>query len=434
MIDYSFLRPQKAIALKNFYNNPFEKKEKLTVETFSNVTILPLQRFEHDSLLFGRGGVVNNHGDYIDSSAISDRVQGVYEHTIQEYIDEKVVYCGFLVNQWGHFLIESVSRLWYFLEKDTTIDHYVFFLKKDEKRIISGNYREFFQLLGIWDKLKFINKPTQYREVVVPELSYNRMNYYSEQYKAIFHKISKTALQKKISGKKPEKIYLSRSKIKNIGRKEFGLGILDTYFFINGYKILHPEQLTLTELITYIDGADEIATLSGSLHHNLLFAQDNKKIIIVERNVLNNEIQVDINRIKHFDTTYIDANIPIYPINVGTGPFIVACNKFMDNFTKSRNYVSVNSKEQTEKKLKNMFKQYMICYHNIYGFELYMEDWMVKYSDILNEGYKAGMEYFGKYLSNYSIFNIISSPRYWKNIIRKIAIRFLEPILNKLYS
>ena len=81
-----------------------------------------------------------------------------------------------------------------------------------------------------------------------------------------------------------------------------------------------------------------------------------------------------------------------------------------------------------------MFKQYMICYHNIYGFELYMEDWMVKYSDTLNEGYKAGLEYFGKYLSKYSIFDIISSPRYWKNIILKIAIRHFEPILKKLYS
>ena len=432
MIDYSFLRPQKAIALKKNYNKPFEKKEKLTAETFSNATILPLQKFEQDSLLFGRGGVVNNHGDYIDTSAISDRVQGAYEHTIQEHIDEKVVYCGFFVGQWGHFLIESVSRLWYFLENDSTIDHYVFFLKDGEKKTISGNYREFFQLLGIWHKLKFINKPTQYREVVIPELSYSRMNYYSDQYKDLFQTISLAAqIQKKDL---PSKIYLSRSKIKNIEKKEFGLKILDSYFQNNGYKILHPEQITLTELIAYIDGADEIATLSGSLHHNLLFAQDNKKIIIIERNVLNNEIQVDINRIRHFETTYIDANIPIYPINVGIGPFIMAYNKFMDNFTKSRRYVPVSKQEQSEKILKKMFKQYMVCYHNIYGFNLYMEDWMVKHSDILNEGYKAGTEYFGKYLSKYSIFNIISSPRYWENIILKIAIRHFEPILKKLYS
>ena len=40
------------------------------------------------------------------------------------YKDEKVVYCGYLVNHWGHFLIEAVTRLWYFMERDATIDVY----------------------------------------------------------------------------------------------------------------------------------------------------------------------------------------------------------------------------------------------------------------------------------------------------------------------
>ena len=432
MINYSFLRPQKAAALKNFYNNPFEKKEKLTVETFSNAIILPLQRFESDSLLFGRGGVVNNQGIYIDSSAIPNRVQGTYNYSYCERIDEKVVYCGFFVNQWGHFLIESISRLWYFLENDPTIDHYVFFVKNGEKTNISGNYREFLQLLGVWDKLVFINEPTQYKEVVIPELSYSRMNYYSEQYKNLF-KIVSLAAQTNLE-ESPSKIFLSRSKIKNIEKKEFGLKIIDSFFQKNGYTILHPEQLTLTELITYLGRADEIATLSGSIHHNLLFTQDNKKIVIIERSVLNNEIQVDINRMKSFDAIYVDANIPIYPVSVGVGPFIMAYNNYMKDFSHSRNYEPIDKRIQSGKTLKKFFKQYIICYHNTYGFKLYMEDWMVKYYDLLNEGYNAGMNYFGKYLSNYSILYIILSPRYWKNVILKTTFHFFESILKKIYS
>lgn len=432
MIDYSFLRSQKANALKKFYNNHFGTKGKLTAETFPDATILPLQRFENDSLLFGRGGVLNNQGAYIDSSSIPNRVQGAYNYSYYERIDEKVVYCGFFVNQWGHFLIESVSRLWYFLENDTTIDHYVFFVKSGEKINISGNYREFLQLLGIWDKLVFINKPTQYREVVIPELSYSRMNYYSEQYKVLFKTVS-LAAQKKYE-ESTSKIYLSRSKIKNIEKKEFGLRIIDSFFQNNGYTILHPEQLTLTELIAYINSADEIATLSGSIHHNLLFAQDHKRIVIIERSPLNNEIQVDINKMKFFDTTYVDANIPIYPVSVGVGPFIMAYNNYMKDFSQRRNYIPIDKRAQSEKTLKKFFKQYMICYHNTYGFELYMEDWMVKYYDLLNEGYNAGMEYFGKYLSNYSALYIILSPRYWKNVILKLIIHFMAPFLKKKYS
>lgn len=427
MIDYSFLRPQKAIALKKLYNNQFEKRETLSSTTVSNAVILPLQKFQHDSLLFGRGGVVNEQGTYINTSAISNRIQGRYDYTVNDYIDKKVVYCGFFINQWGHFLIESISRLWYFFENDASIDHYVFFLKKGEKKSISGNFRSFFELLGIWDKLEFINTPTQYREVVIPELSYSRLSYYSEQYKRIFTKISES-ISKHPQHTESQKIYLSRSKIKNIEKREFGLQLLDSFFKKNGYKILHPERLTLEELIIYINEADEIATLSGSIHHNLLFARDNKKIILIERNVINNEIQVDINRMKHFKTTYIDANFPIYPVNVGFGPFIMGNTEFIEKFAKKLNLIPMDVKSKSDYMLKKMFKQYMICYYSTYGFKWYMEDWMTEYIGCLSEGYKAGTKYFGKYISNFSVFNIIFSPFYWKNLFIKIAIHILKKI------
>ena len=118
MINYSFLRPLKAAALKEWYSTSFGKKEQLKVEKYRNATILPLKRFDGDDLLFGRGGVVSENGEYIESSAIDQRVQFSYEHTDYFFVDEKVVYCGYLVNQWGHFLIESIARLWYFLKKD----------------------------------------------------------------------------------------------------------------------------------------------------------------------------------------------------------------------------------------------------------------------------------------------------------------------------
>ena len=73
-----------------------------------------------------------------------------------------MVYCGYLVNHWGHFLVEAVNRLWYALKNDQTVDKYVFFLDEGQEREIKGNYKEFFQLLKIWDKVELINTPTKY--------------------------------------------------------------------------------------------------------------------------------------------------------------------------------------------------------------------------------------------------------------------------------
>ena len=157
-IDYRYMRPKKAAALKQWCDFPVEIRENPTIWQGSNATILPLRK--DPSLQFGRGGVVDCNGSYVDMSAIPLRVQHSYPFENAPFRDEKVVYCGYLINHWGHFLIEAVTRLWYFLENDTTIDKYVFFIEENADREITGNYLEFLKLLKIWDKLEIINTPT----------------------------------------------------------------------------------------------------------------------------------------------------------------------------------------------------------------------------------------------------------------------------------
>ena len=158
-IDYQYLRPKKAEALKAWYDEPLAVTENPAVWRGKNATILPLRRQAEDNLLFGRGGVVDENGEYVPLSGIEGRVQFAYPAEKKEYRDETVVYCGYLVNHWGHFLIEGVTRLWYFLENDPGVDKYVFFLDENEEREIRANYREFLELLGIWEHLEIINTP-----------------------------------------------------------------------------------------------------------------------------------------------------------------------------------------------------------------------------------------------------------------------------------
>ena len=421
-INYSFLRPLKASHLKKWYSAPFEKKKELKVEAYKNATILPLKRIQGDNLLFGRGGVVSEAGEYVGLSAIEERIQYSYTILNTPFVDEKVVYCGYLVNQWGHFLIEAVARLWYFLKEDNeSIDHYVFFLQNNEERTISGNYREFFELLGIWNKLSFINKPTQYREVIVPELGYNRMVYYTELFKDTFFKISSKALSKKTTEFpfKHSKIYFSRSQIENINKK-----VIDNYFKKNGYKVIYPEKISLSDLIYYMNNAEEIAMFSGSVHHNILFANDNKKIILIERNVINNEIQVDINRMKNASVDYIDANIPIYSVNIGYGPFIIAYNKLLEKYTLERKMIPPDSKYCSSKLLKKTFNSYMRSYVHAYRFQWIMEDWCIEYTDMLREGYKEGFQYFGDFLTGNKPFCLkhYFSIHLWKLRLQKLIL------------
>ena len=54
---------------------------------------------------------MDENGQYVELSGIPTRIWGSYAFPRAEHRNETVVYCGFLVNHWGHFLVEAVTRL-----------------------------------------------------------------------------------------------------------------------------------------------------------------------------------------------------------------------------------------------------------------------------------------------------------------------------------
>lgn len=417
-VDYRYLRPRKAAALKRWHDAHLKIRTDLEVWHGSHATILPLRK--DPSLQFGRGGVVDSQGDYLAMSGIPGRIDYGYAFENPEYKDLKVVYCGYMINHWGHFLIEAVCRLWYFLEKDATIDQYVFFLDENENREIKGNYREFLKLLGIWDKVVFINKPTTYREVLVPELSLKCRTYYSPKYREMFDIIADNAVPDP-SWEPLEKIYYSRSQLSKGIPFEFGFDMLDDFFSKNGYTILYPEKVPLGQMIFYIRNAKVVASLSGTLPHNMLFARNGQKVEIVERCVINIDNQVDVNQIRELDVVNIDANIPIYTINF-VGPFIMGYTPELKKFAEDKGYLPPDEKYLTEKYYKKCFVQYMKAYKDLYRYNWFMYDWYASETDYLIEAYHAGHAYYADYLDGKKPFlwHHYFEFHYWKQFLKRL--------------
>lgn len=419
-IDYQYLRPKKAEALKKWYAETITVQESPEIWQGKNATILPLRKAPETNLLFGKGGVVDCEGNYVDLSCIRDRVEFAYPFEKAEYKDEKVVYCGYLVNHWGHFLIEAVTRLWYFLEQDETIDKYVFFVDENEERIVKGNYLEFFKLLKIWDKIEIINEPTTYREVIVPELGLKCRSQYSPKLVKVFDAVAENVVPDP-SRKTPEKIYYSRSQLAKGQPFEFGFAMLDEFFEKNGYCVLYPEKVPLGQMIHYVRNAQIVASLSGSLPHNLLFARNGQRLEIVERLVISDDNQTDVNRMRELQVTYIDANIPLYMIDF-VGPFIMGWTEQLQRFAADRGYAAPDEKYMTEKHYKQCFVKYMKAYEDLYNYNWHMQDWYGPFAESLYEGFRAGREYFADYLDrrkpyrwyHYFMFH------YWKQFIKRM--------------
>ena len=393
-LDLRYLRPKKAAALKRWHEGNLEVRETLEVWKGENATLLPVRK--DSQLQFGRGGVVDKDGNYIDLSCIPQRVQYAYDFQNPEYRDQKVVYCGYMVNHWGHFLIEGVCRLWYFLEQDPTIDKYVFLLDENEEREIRGNYREFLRLLKIWDKLEFINKPTTFREVLVPELALKCHTYYCPKLREMFDVVADNVVVDP-SWKTYDKIFYSRSQLAKGIPFEFGFDMLDSFFAQNGYTILYPEKVPLGEMIHYIRNSKVVASISGSLPHNMFFGRNGQKVEIIERCTINDDNQVDVNRIRELHVVPIDANIPVYPINF-VGPFIMGYTPEMQRFAEDNGYAAPDAKYLSEKHYKKCFVRYMKAYKDLYRYNWFMYDWYDQFTDTMIEAFQAGHKYFGDYL------------------------------------
>ena len=358
-----FLRKRKNADYKRIYQG-LSKKLHLKYEVYRNAVVLPLRKFDGDKTYFGRGGVVDESGNYAKISAVEGRAEGAYDYDRCVYMDKKVVYCGYLTNAaWGDFLTESVARCWYFLKNDQTIQAYVFVTESvSGVSAPEGNIREFFRLLGMEDKLEILHEPTKCREVVIPQMAYSIRHYYSVQYRKIFATVIEQAMQYR-GETYHQKVFLSRGNwTQNSTKYEFGNEMLDDFFRKNGFEIIYPESLSLTELICILQNADTVASVSGSGAHNILFGKDGQKMIIIDRTVLNNEIQVEINKIKDLDVIHIDANLGFFPVGFGRGPFLYFMNSYFREFVKIYHMKApaerFQSKEYLCNNLGNYFKAY----------------------------------------------------------------------------
>lgn len=300
--------------------------------------VLPLKRSV--TRKWGLGGVLDSQYKFVEdsihpgfASEHKPRFGGYYDFSIDEltYVNEDVIYCDPIYPQWGHFLVDSISRLWAIGHTNIKIVYCGF---NSSANSISDNFLRFFELLGIKkEQLYDVRTPTQFRSIIIPELSYIPEVYYSKEFIDIFEKVKKTALEndRKATHKK---IYLTRTRFKENSKssREYGEENLENIFRTNGFNIVSPETLSLDELIVIISNADVIVSLSGTIAHNILFSNKNTIFIILNRCSHVQQQQYFINSIVKCNPINVDVFYEPFikmgfPIDTGQGPFLLVITK-----------------------------------------------------------------------------------------------------------
>lgn len=195
-----------------------------------------------------------------------------------ERSDEEVIFGGGLTCHFGHFVSESLSRMWYPLTQPTGRKKFAFINLFHWK--ISRWVYKLFDLLGLAeDRIVFVEKPTQFRSIIVPDQAAFIKENFTREFMLPYRKIA-SRIRPTFDAKK---IFLTRSPELRTKNYVANLKYFEEFFRARGFEIVAPERLSITDQLSLIVGADEIATLLGSLSHWNLFCRAEVKFTMLTR-------------------------------------------------------------------------------------------------------------------------------------------------------
>lgn len=255
----------------------------LGVREYSGATVYPTIRVGTlpDRLLMG---VFDADGTYIERSALERRSGEVGAPAPREIFpaprpasDRRAIYGGTLYFHFGHFLLESLARLWHADdEPDTPI-------------VWAGSHSwsgkdfepwqlEILEILGVRNELRILSAPETFDRLVMPDVGYR--------YDDWFHPQHADFLGRYVGPpQEPDRrVWLSRSDVPN-GVKDVNASAVERRLAAEGWAITYPERASVRAQLDEISRASVIAGEEGSAFHALMLLQDvsRKRFEIIKR-------------------------------------------------------------------------------------------------------------------------------------------------------
>jgi capsular polysaccharide biosynthesis protein len=205
------------------------------------------------------GGVFSSDGRFMEDSLLHRGKPGHLRQSA-EHLPGTYIYGGCLFDHFGHFIWESLSRLYTLREYR---EYPVLFITPD------GGYGKFIKLLGVDNEIRLINAQTSVEKLLYspPGSSLEPLYITDEQISALKYYHFNTN-DKNLN----RKIWLSRSRL--LFGTVFNEPAIEKILAKIGYAIIYPETLSLPEQVKLISTADIVAGFDGSQFYSLLFAAE----------------------------------------------------------------------------------------------------------------------------------------------------------------
>lgn len=286
----------------------------LGVQVYSDSTVLPCIELQNGE---SGGGVIDSDGDFINESTVHNGSHTPYHvdgNNIQ-YSDETVIYFGMLIGIWGHCISDCIKRAWFFYSKEYKEKY------KNTKIIyiasqgsLHNNFIDLLRQLDInIDDFVEVKEATRFKKIIIPDSSFflddEGIEHFTNEYKLCIDKIKEK--YRKQPDEVNKKVYYSHRNVRGFNN-DIGEKKLEEYFIKNGFDIIHPERLKLSEQLELLSKCAVFAASDGSSSHNSIFLPENAEVIIIPRSPYLTFHQLALNELYEGQNIfYIDASLSI---------------------------------------------------------------------------------------------------------------------------
>jgi hypothetical protein len=243
----------------------------LTVDAYPDATIVPAEPFAHPRRQTAfRMGVLDDRGRVVPGSLLQ-RSYGPVGFppdpvTASRLEAREVIYAGHLSWHFGHFILESLARLWFAGQRP---DLPIVWSCRPGSEVPPWHawQRQILETLGLPNEVLLLTEPTRFRAVHVPEPGYRVKDRFHPQHAAFL------AVYPRRTRAPDLRVWLSRDD-PNAEYRSLHAPRLEEELAKRGWTIVHPERSPVSGQLELLATSRRIAGEQGSAFHLVTLLAD----------------------------------------------------------------------------------------------------------------------------------------------------------------
>lgn len=334
MYNFDYVHSRTRKMLSDILQKSHRFDNTLSCEVLENSTVLP----GCNEPSYACGGVLNKDGMLVDESRWHEGIGGIYTFNRRSiaYNDAEAIYIGYLHYVWGHAITDNLKKIWY-LQTDECQQLLnrrvkVVFITMENKPL-PMYVEKLLSLAGVdMSNVLWINHPTHFKRIYIPQNSFistSNGRICSKEFERTIKTIKENISNQFHDSSYPSyrSIYLTRTKLKDNGIRDFGEDAIEQVFRNKKYEIISPQEYSVEEQIYMLMHCHSLAVTEGSISHNVIFCKQDTDVVIIRKADYNNGYQPVINEISNVRVTYIDAHHTPQQAMPWSGPFYLYPSK-----------------------------------------------------------------------------------------------------------